>query len=207
MAATVTNDELSAQARLISWRPSFLSSFPPPMFPVSLFSAPSWLSHGSSLFIPLPSIRPSLASPSSNRPGATGAQCPRKCGMADDKSGVPLISAYDRGSVYGEHTTNDFRRYLFIRTWLVQIRKTNQNFRGQVKPFSIWQQILLVNLKRIVSIHLYSTYIFICIYIILNYTCNRILLVEYFRFYVALKLLYNFLRILAFSFKYTETSR
>jgi len=116
MAATVTNDELSAQARLISWRPSFLSSFPPPMFPVSLFSAPSWLSHGSSLFIPLPSIRPSLASPSSNRPGATGAQCPRKCGMAGDKSGVPLISAYDRGSVYGEHTANDFRCCPFVRT-------------------------------------------------------------------------------------------
>lgn len=29
MAATVTNDELSAQARLISWRPSFLSAASP----------------------------------------------------------------------------------------------------------------------------------------------------------------------------------
>jgi len=35
-----------------------------------------------------------------------GAQCPHKCGMADDKSGVPLISAYDRGSLYEEYIAN-----------------------------------------------------------------------------------------------------
>lgn len=111
MAATVTNDELSAQARLISWRPSFLSSLPPLVFPVSLFSAPSWLSRGGgpvSLFIPSASTVSTFSRVSFVKPllrqlhGRTGGNPHRECGMADDKSGIPLISAYDRGSVYKE---------------------------------------------------------------------------------------------------------
>lgn len=70
--------------------------------------------------------------------------------MADDKSGVPLISAYDRGSVYGEHTTNDFGRKS-VRTDGVSrggIREktdkkkskqkgTDKNFRGWSLTFQI----------------------------------------------------------------------
>jgi len=54
-----------------------------------------------------------------------GAQCPHKCGMADDKSGVPLISAYDRGSLYEEYIANDFRclDYPFIQTIGLNIKK------------------------------------------------------------------------------------
>jgi len=52
-----------------------------------------------------------------------GAQCPHKCGMADDKSGVPLISAYDRGSLYGEYIANDFRYCPFIQTIGLNIKK------------------------------------------------------------------------------------
>lgn len=68
---------------------------------------------------------------------------PRKCGMADDKSDVPLISAYDQGSVYEEPITNDLTYYPRLS------REFNLNKKSKVPSEILCNPNLQKYLKRV----------------------------------------------------------